>query len=296
MKPMLAATIDDLTQLYDRWPLLASPKLDGIRAIKWDGKIVSRNLKPIPNKHVQSLFECLPHGLDGELIVGEPTNAYCMRDTNSGCMAIEGTPNVFFYAFDFISVGYTFKERQKFMQRWSDTTPDSWKEYVKFVPQKTIHSASELSEYEARVLELGFEGVMLRSMDGFYKFGRSTMTEGYLMKLKQFKDSEAEVIAVEELMHNNNEQTKDELGRSKRSTHKENLTAGGTLGSLHVRDIYTGVSFSVGSGFTQEDRDALWAERTSLKGRLVKYKYFPTGSKDKPRFPVFLGFRDKIDV
>jgi hypothetical protein len=31
-------------------------------------------------------------------------------------------------------------------------------------------------------------------------------------------------------------------------------------------------------------------------GKVVKYKSQPTGVKDKPRFPVFLGFRDVVDM
>jgi len=34
----------------------------------------------------------------------------------------------------------------------------------------------------------------------------------------------------------------------------------------------------------------------NLMGKVVKYKSQPTGVKDKPRFPVFLGFRDKVDM
>ena len=29
---------------------------------------------------------------------------------------------------------------------------------------------------------------------------------------------------------------------------------------------------------------------------IVKYKHFPVGEKDKPRFPVFIGFRAKEDM
>jgi len=56
--------------------------------------------------------------------------------------------------------------------------------------------------------------------------------------------------------------------------------------------------FKIGSGFTEDARVKLWRERDErdeLKGRLAKFKYQPSGVKDKPRFPVFLGFRNKID-
>ena len=72
-KPMLA-TDADLNNL--RFPLLASTKLDGVRAVVRDGVVYSRSNKPIPNQYVQRLFAEYEH-FDGELIVGEPTSKTC---------------------------------------------------------------------------------------------------------------------------------------------------------------------------------------------------------------------------
>jgi DNA ligase-1 len=52
----------------------------------------------------------------------------------------------------------------------------------------------------------------------------------------------------------------------------------------------------MGTGFTAEERARIWSIRTSVVGMLVKYKSFLVGVKDKPRHPVFLGFRDEEDV
>ena len=68
------------------------------------------------------------------------------------------------------------------------------------------------------------------------------------------------------------------------------------MGALQVRDVGTGVEFDIGTGFTEGDRLALWAIRDDLAGDVIKYKFFAGGVKDKPRFPVFLGFRDSIDL
>jgi DNA ligase-1 len=61
MRPMLACK--DATGL--KFPLLASAKIDGVRALVKDGKVLSRSLKPIPNRHVQEMFGSL-EGADGE--------------------------------------------------------------------------------------------------------------------------------------------------------------------------------------------------------------------------------------
>ena len=64
MKPMLAAPSDGNDLKY---PIMVSPKLDGVRAIIIDGVVMSRSLKPIPNKYVQSLFGLEKfNGFDGE--------------------------------------------------------------------------------------------------------------------------------------------------------------------------------------------------------------------------------------
>jgi DNA ligase-1 len=147
-------------------------------------------------------------------------------------------------------------------------------------------------------LNKGFEGTIVRDPDGRYKFGRSTMREGLLLKIKRFNDAEAVVVGVEELMHNGNEATLDRLGHSKRSSHKGNKMASGKLGALVVENVVNGkrVRFKVGTGFKDNERKQLWSDRNSLIGRYAKYKSMEFGTKDAPRHPVFLGFRHKNDM
>src|SRR5271165_5455497 len=99
-RPMLAAKTEGRNLIY---PLYASPKLDGVRAIVRHGQVVSRTLKPIPNRAVQRMFglEAL-EGLDGELIVGESTAPDVYRRTVSAVMTEDAVPDVIFYAFDVV--------------------------------------------------------------------------------------------------------------------------------------------------------------------------------------------------
>lgn len=39
-----------------------------------------------------------------------------------------------------------------------------------------------------------------------------------------------------------------------------------------------------------------WSDRQALIGKTVKFKYQAIGTKDKPRIPVFLGWRDARDM
>lgn len=289
MKPLLAATITDIHTLT--FPLLASPKLDGIRALVRNGALVSRNMKPIPNEMVQRTFGSFLHeGLDGELICGDPTSKQAFRNTTSGVMSHDGKPDVRFHVFDDYRSSAGFENRLK-------TLPLRRLAQVCVVPHRMVASPNELQDVENSWLEEGYEGVMLRSPQGQYKNGRSTLKEGILMKLKRFDEDEAVVIGLEEQLQNTNELTRDALGRAERSNHKKGMVGKSTLGSLRVRGLtgpFKGVEFNVGSGMDDALRLKIWVNQVAHLGRTMKFKYFPIGSKDAPRFPTFLAFRGDL--
>ncbi len=296
-KPMLAdhAEFDKI-----KFPMMASPKLDGIRAVILNGKLLSRSLKPIPNKFTKGLFENKEdyEGLDGELIVGSPTDPKCFNKTTSGIMSELGEPEVKYYVFDqipeysgFMKTDVPFKVRYKDLQ-----DSQSLFKNVVLVPQKMIWSLPELEEFEQKCLSEGYEGVIIKDPNSPYKYGRSTVKEGYMLKIKRYKDAEATILSVEELFSNTNEATRDELGKIKRSNAKVGMVPQDTLGALIVEDIKTKVQFSIGTGFDEILRRELWKNRHKLRGKIVKYKYFAYGAVDKPRHPVFLGFRDERDM
>jgi DNA ligase-1 len=117
-----------------------------------------------------------------------------------------------------------------------------------------------------------------------------------MVKLKRFSDSEAIITGVFELEHNDNEATYDERGFTKRSSAQEGKVGADTLGGFLVTDVSSGVNFSIGSGFTMAQRESYWKDAEALIGKIIKYKYFSIGVLDKPRHPIFLGFRDPIDM
>lgn len=288
-KPMLACEAD-LTKL--KFPLLASPKLDGIRAIVRDGVVYSRSNKPIPNKFVQAKFKHL-NTLDGELIVGHPTAKDCYTQTTSHVMSHdkEDFP-VTLYVFDCVR---DLEANYGVRQRWLAEACENTYAHVNILDQCPINDIEALLAYEEECLNDGYEGLILRDPNAPYKMGRSTMKEGYLLKLKRFVDAEATVIGFEERMANNNAATISELGRTKRSSHQAGKSGRGDLGALVCRTD-EGVDFNVGTGFNDSERAAIWADRDQFLGRLAKYKFFPVGVKEAPRHPVFLGWRDRSDV
>ena len=288
MRPLLAHTIEDTSKI--NYPVLVSQKLDGIRCLIIDGVAVSRSLKPIRNDYVQSIIGKPEfNGLDGELIVDNPYASDCYRVTNSGVMSKDGEPDFNYHIFD------RWDDPRGFMDRYASLLRHNLTSRFSVVPHRWAYSEDDLLRIDQAHLSLGAEGVMVRSLNGPYKQGRSTMREGVLGKLKRFFEEEYQVIGFEERLHNENEATINELGYTERSSHKENKLGRGDLGAL-VLQTKDGVVFKCGTGFDDDVRRYIWRQKTYLLGRFAKVKSFSVGVKDAPRFPVFVGFRSREDL
>lgn len=299
MKPMLASKWEDRNE--SMFPFWAQPKYDGIRVLcGQDGYAYTRSLKPVRNLEFQSRMRMARDklaGLDGEVIVGDPTAEDCYVRTSSAVMSFENPDiiNAKLWVFDIWNSVGTYEERYGELLEIADDLPP----WVEIAPNALLSDMDMLNQYETKRLLEGHEGVILRSCDKFYKQGRGTPKEGQLIKLKRFEDMEGKIIAVHELNHNDNPATIGLLGQTERSGHKENLIPMGTLGAIEVElsdKKWPSRSVRIGTGFNDAQRIYFWNTRGNLIGRIAKFKYFPVGCKDAPRFPVFLGFRDAEDM
>lgn len=299
-RPMLAATLKDANTV--KFPVLASPKYDGIRCVIREGKALARSLKPIKNPHIRRALEALgpaAEGFDGELMLPYPASFNAV----SSAVMKQGLPppdDWFFVVFDHVpeTQGEGFVSRMKHVQRAFRTHFDPWPDHVIPCEHAWIDGPESLAHYEAKMLAAGHEGIMLRALEGPYKCGRATLREGYLSKLKRFVDSEAVILEILELQHNHNEAFVGELGQTKRRTLKANKVDGGVMGKMRVRDLKTGVEFKIGTGIglTWELRRRLFQCRDIMPGKIVRYRFQDHGRKDKPRIASFQGFRDPRDL
>lgn len=314
-RPMKAATAE-IGKL--KFPMYASPKIDGYRnwqapTVDSSGAILgsvplSNTLKPLPNPFVNDvLSHPILADMDGELTVG-PAHA---KDLIGRCGELRreyGEPEFAFHVFDLRIEGHGFEERQRLL--WlriaemreaaanGDEVMQRLANHVLPVYQTRIDSHGMLDQYESAALRKGFEGVMLRKPTGEYKYGRSTMREQGLVKVKRFADMEAEWVSCEPAYENLNEKEVNALGLSERSTRKDGKVEKEMIGRIVVREL-TGDKreFGIGPGeMTHADRIALWTVRDSLPGSIVKLKHFPHGQKDLPRHGLFLCFRHPDDM
>lgn len=208
-------------------------------------------------------------------------------------MSYEGQPKFTFHVFDNFLVNDIFTARYESILVPSNSPAH---EYFEIVDQIEVNNEEEVLIQEARSIELGYEGGILRSPKSWYKHGRSTLREEIMLKVKRYQDDEATIVGFEEQLHNANEATINELGHTTRSSHKENMIGKDTLGAIIVKCDKFQEEFNIGTGFNDALRRKLWDERTSLIGKKVTFKYFLVGIKDRPRFPVFKGFRDSADI
>jgi DNA ligase-1 len=295
---MLAAKVASLSDI--RFPVLASPKIDGIRLRVMNGVAMSRSMKPLPNKELQawvSKYAYILNGVDGEVIVGLPTDPDCYTKTVSHIMSEDKQGPFKFIGFDMWNSMDTFDARLYVVHENAIE--------MGFMNMSVHHIFSSLNHVrvfslaglEVRCeqhLRAGYEGTMTRDPTGYYKHGKSTPKEQGLIKIKAYEDDEAVIIGMEEQMHNNNEATINELGRTARSSHQENLVPMGTMGALICRGTtgrFEGVEFNVGGGFSAEQRAEFWTG--CHLGKTITYKHFPIGVKDKPRHPGYLRFRQE---
>jgi len=294
---MLAAAIrpskgETLERL--RYPLLASPKLDGIRLLCHPEKgPVTRKFIPLPNHYTRKLLgHEVYRYLDGEIIMldssGKPLP---FNSIQSAVTTFAGEPQIQYWVFDYFA-----HPDEDFKSRYSALTCNDWGEeedphgIIKVVEHLVVNDADEVRELASKWINDGFEGLVLRDPNGVYKSGRSTFKEQGMVKYKEFTDAEGVIIDFEELIHNQNEQERDEFGLAKRSSEKVGMVPAGTLGALILQTQW-GV-LRVGTGFDAGLRDDIWANRGTYLGRTVTFKYQTHGMQDLPRFPVFLRFRE----
>lgn len=289
-------------QLAGRYPWLGSIKWDGIRALDQEEALISRTWKPIRSAYAQKHYHCFPGftGLDGELVPTEVTEKYgtLFAEATSRCNTKGDMRPLLYYVFDWVIPG---SERLPFIERYHRAcriVGECEVPGLKIVEQRALYTYEQILEFEAK--SVGefcdqAEGIMLRQPLAPYKYGRSTLNEGYLVKFVQWESIEGVIEDTYEQMENTNEATQDAFGRTERSSSKAGKAGKGTLGGFVVTTKEFG-QFRCGGGpfLTVASRARLWAVRETLHGGLLNMRYKKFGIKDKPRFPQAYGLKDAL--
>jgi DNA ligase 1 len=295
-KPMKASDYEE-AELH--FPYLASAKLDGYRAFSSGGSIRTSSGTPITNVHTRTLFSGeLFTGLDGELIVGDPWDRAAFHNTSGPVRRATGMPDIHWHIFDDrTNPDLPFRDRINAAKRRVDALRAVGCFSIDFVEHYFVATSDEMSKFESAALAKGYEGIMLRDPDGRYKFGRSTVKENLLLKVKRYVSEEATIIDLEEQVENTNASGVDAFGHAKKSTSKATQIGTGMVGAFVVRSDKWPTEFRISaSSLSHDNRRKAWDQRGEYIGELARFKYFPHGVVDVPRHGVFEAIRDRADV
>lgn len=289
-RPMKGQMLEETDFHRVQFPVYASPKIDGFRCVLSNRPLTSR-LSPFRNPFVDRELKGLLKEplLDGEIVVGARRGADTLNRTSRGVTNSRGEPDFTLWCFDTPQQGYGFRDRLTLTEQIID---DLDHPRIRFLRHRLIEDLPALKAYLEKKLEQEYEGIMIRSVHGPYKEGKSTINEGYLLKIKPFDTAEGRIKGWFEERENTNEASRDATGKLKRSSAKDGKVGKGRLGGFILEDCKTRVEVRVGGGFTERQRIELWKIRDTLGGKLVRYKKQRMGEKDKPRHPNFLDFVD----
>lgn len=317
-KPILAS--NELMDVHDLpYPLLASFKIDGIRGLVTKGKILSRSLKPIPSKQIQEKFSRLTGIEEGCYLDGEFYNpkipfqmvqscimtqdyeakkaikkwADLCEDYDVNVSREEALKGMKLYAFDRVHVNIPnepFKGRNAWVV---ETYYNHFPNLIEPVKQKLVNNAEEAKAYFYEALEWGCDGLILRDPNGRYKFGRGTLKEGLIFKLKPYTTFDAKIIDVVQAtkVDPNTEKKINELGNSVTSKKKGDrifIEKACDFVVMHEGEKRLKVMIAM----TDKQKKEVWKNREEYIGRWIEYKGLMVGAKDLPRHPVFLRMRD----
>ncbi len=289
-----------------KYPQLISTKMDGLRCIITDGKVLSRTFKPIQNlslvKRLQPLVEFAKKNdllIDGELYSPDiPFNALSgeIRRIDS-----EAPASIKFHAFDCLDpkqlnmeAGDRYAVLCKFVSDFMKTNENANK-LITVVQQDIVYNAEEVMATYETYLERGFEGAILKSPTSKYKFGRVTVKSGDGYKLKPYMSFDAVIIGIEEatVAREGSEKKLDAFGHSKTSAKLEDRIPCGKAASFIV--MFEGFECRPTLPKTDEEKIYIFEHQSEFIGRPIEFGGMRVGSKDRVRHPKYLRMRDDRD-
>jgi DNA ligase-1 len=312
MKPLLATDYDESKLVF---PIGVQPKIDGVRGLTTEGHLTGRSLKKHKNRFT-TLRYSLPEyaDSDGEIAAQHECHPDLCRITSSALGTIKGEPYTLWHLFDAVNkhvVKAEYYERYKWLENHIKSEHQRGNmQFACLVPMQVVANVADLRLLHARHLDLGYEGTILRNLTGKRKEGRSTVLEGLLLRIKDFIEAEFVITGITEGDANGNDAQINELGQTFRSSHQANKVPNGMIGSFQgtslgfVTDPQTGLMLiekdqplTVSPGkMDHQMRKHYFENQHLLIGKIAKFKFFPKGIKDKPRFPTFVSLRSPEDM
>lgn len=291
---------------------MGSIKLEGVRGefFPEDG-LLTRQLKPFNNENMYERFQqieafCTKHGimLEGEFYV----HGWNFKRIDSACRKGGQTDalEMLFHVHDcFVPADPTagFEKRYEYY-KWAVTTlKENGCVCVEYCRQTIMKDADQINMAYAWALDHGYEGFVLKRADAPYKFGRSTLTEGYFARMKPEDPFDGVVLDIVERQANLLESEINEKGFQFKRQDKDAKEGMGIAQTaiVYCPALMATMRVQLTRGlkdyeFTEKgpSREALWQKRDQYIGKVVKFVGIPVPGQ-LPRSPRFDEFREDIE-
>ena len=276
-KPMLAQVYTNQNQIDWDQPVYMQPKLDGVRCIFTKEGAFSRTGKRFMNvRHIElelrHFFDALPWIiLDGELYNHDLRDNFekiislVRKQTPTHEDRLEAFNMVQFHVYDYTSIDYKSGEGRGYRDRMHNlNVSDIYAPCVHHLRAHRINMIEMVEILHKKFLKQGYEGSIIR-LDGPYQQKRSK----YLLKVKDFQDSEAKIIDYAE-------------GKCKRR---------GTIGKFIGRDS-EGMEFGMPVMDNFKYLRKNFGKMKKWVGRIATFKYFEKTKRGSYRHPLFKCLRN----
>ncbi len=262
--PMLA---QDLPETFQDWPVLASPKIDGVRAVAMvdasGARLYSRTGQPVHSlPELLTVLDGLPPGIyDGELHHPGGFQLTCSIFRRGPANLHPDRAGMVFHLFDLTTLEDWMQPRQSAQYRAANLArvlegsrvPSA----LQLVPHQLVFGRADFDALHASHMAAGHEGTCLRTLSP-YQHGRGSR----LWRLKPTITLDARVLGIEQ--------------------GKPGSQFARCIGSLKCQDIHTGERFKVGAGLDLPDRLA-----TDWVGQVIEIQCKGLTESGKPREPIF---------
>jgi DNA ligase 1 len=284
------------------YPLLASEKLNGVRALVIGGQTFSRRGKIFPSfeievffKHLQDLSHQYGLVFDGEIYSPSVRGSQLAGICNSYHKSFPS--DISFYAFDLLSLRDWTCPSRDFEHRLKDLIEVGEKHrpaFMKIVDQKLVSTPQEVSDLYEKILSEGGEGLILRSPRGIYKHGRCTINEGNVFKLKKFDLYDAKLIGYEfqSTIKAGVIREFDEFGKMKTPQKNDERTFDYSKAGVLIGEMEGGLTVRIGSGLSYLEKKAIVDHWDRYKDRFFSFKASSLDKKDRLIWPTFVSWRD----
>ena len=280
--PMLAHTYEPLSSKNKKndivFPCYVQPKLDGLRCICY--MLANGNNKIVAQSRTGSYFETVEHicaelrpillknpglVLDGELYTTDlpfEELAGLIKKKKLSETDMQRVQCIKYHVYDAVVDDVSYSKRH---ERIVSTIGGTKCYHLELVPTQLIHTVSEFRQAFSEYVVAGYEGIMLRNVDGLYQ---QNYRSHDLQKYKEFAESEYPIVGF-----------KEAVGRD-----------AGTV--IWICKTAEEREFSVRPRGTQEQRRQWFQTGKKHVGKLLTVIYQELSELNIPRFPVGKAIRE----